>query len=139
VESISYVAVAWGANSLFLLLCWVGVHCGIYKSSYNLSTISYLNLSPTPTLPHSWNSFNKYHFCIYIHVCTILALHSPSYPLSPPPSPSYNSQDLFCPPVIQFCRGQKKKREKKWQFCLFKIKVGTQEVSLWIFPYIYVL
>jgi hypothetical protein len=26
-----------------LLLCWVGVHCSIYKSSYNVSNISYLN------------------------------------------------------------------------------------------------
>jgi hypothetical protein len=31
----------------FLLLCWVGVHCGIYKSSYNISNISHLN-SPPP-------------------------------------------------------------------------------------------
>jgi hypothetical protein len=30
----------------FLLLYWVGVHCGIYKSSY-MSNISYLN-SPSP-------------------------------------------------------------------------------------------
>jgi hypothetical protein len=28
----------------FLWLCWVGVHCGIYKSSYNILNISYLNL-----------------------------------------------------------------------------------------------
>jgi hypothetical protein len=28
----------------FLLLYWMGVHCGIYKSSYNVSNISYLNL-----------------------------------------------------------------------------------------------
>jgi hypothetical protein len=25
---------------IFLLLCWVGVHCDIYKSSYNISNIS---------------------------------------------------------------------------------------------------
>jgi hypothetical protein len=28
------------------LQCWVGVHCGIYKSSYNISNISYLNSHP---------------------------------------------------------------------------------------------
>jgi hypothetical protein len=28
---------------LFVLLCWVGEHCGIYKSSWN---VSYLNLPP---------------------------------------------------------------------------------------------
>jgi hypothetical protein len=27
----------------FLLLCWVGVHYGIHKSSYNITNISYLN------------------------------------------------------------------------------------------------
>jgi hypothetical protein len=34
---------------IFLLLCWVGIHCGIYKSSYNVSNILYLN-SPLPPL-----------------------------------------------------------------------------------------
>jgi hypothetical protein len=33
----------------FLLLCWVGVHCGIYKSFYNVSNIPYLNSLPPPT------------------------------------------------------------------------------------------
>jgi hypothetical protein len=33
----------------FELSCWVGAHCGIYKSSYNISDISYLN-SPPPLL-----------------------------------------------------------------------------------------
>jgi hypothetical protein len=32
------------------LLCCVGVHCGIYKGSYNASNISYLN-SPTSMAP----------------------------------------------------------------------------------------
>jgi hypothetical protein len=34
-----------GKGILFIYLftlCWVGVHCGIYKSSYNISNISYL-------------------------------------------------------------------------------------------------
>jgi hypothetical protein len=30
----------------FLLLCWVGVYWSIYKSSYNVSNISYLNSPP---------------------------------------------------------------------------------------------
>jgi hypothetical protein len=56
----------------YFLLCWVGVHCGIYKSSYNVSNISYLNwLAPPfsfiPPWPYSWN---RYHFYIYIHVYT---------------------------------------------------------------------
>jgi hypothetical protein len=40
-----------------------------------LSIISYLNsfpplLSFIPSSPDSWNSFNRYHFCIYMHVYT---------------------------------------------------------------------
>jgi hypothetical protein len=76
----------------FLLLCWVGVHCSIYKSSYNISNVSYLNTPPQllsliPPSTDSWNSFNKYHFCIlhrcvYI-ICTIFTLLLLSLP-SPP-------------------------------------------------------
>jgi hypothetical protein len=68
---------------IFLLLCLVGVHCGIYKSSYNLSNISYLNslpppLSFIPPSPCSWNSFNRYHFYIYTHVYAFLQhIHCP--------------------------------------------------------------
>jgi hypothetical protein len=59
----------------FLLLCWVGVHCGIYKSSYNISNISYLN-SPSPPfsfispLPPFLKWFQQVSFCMYIHVHT---------------------------------------------------------------------
>jgi hypothetical protein len=68
-----------------LLLCAVGLHCVIYKGSYILSNTSYMN-SPSPLLsfispsPNSWNSFNRYHFCIYIRVhifCTIFTPFSP--------------------------------------------------------------
>jgi hypothetical protein len=71
------------------LLCLVGVHCGIYKSSYNISNTSYLN-SPPPhlPLPTFWNSFSWYHFFIYIHVYTVFALYSPSHALSQPPPTS---------------------------------------------------
>jgi hypothetical protein len=54
----------------------VGVHCGIYKSSYNVSNASYLNSHPPLLsfipLPHSWNGLNKYYFCIYIPVYIFL-------------------------------------------------------------------
>jgi hypothetical protein len=33
----------WAVLFFFLLLCWVGVHCSIYKGSYHVSNISYLN------------------------------------------------------------------------------------------------
>jgi hypothetical protein len=40
----------WYSYFLFflLLLCWVEIHCGIYKSSYNISNISFLNSPPPP-------------------------------------------------------------------------------------------
>jgi hypothetical protein len=120
---------------LFLLFFWIGLHHGIYKGSYNISNISYLNSPPPPFsfishppnththahthththTHHSWNSFNRYHFSIYIHVHTILP-YSPSYTLSPPPphpTPTgINTlpppkQDLFHPLVLQFCRRKK--------------------------------
>jgi hypothetical protein len=48
---------------LFLFLCWLEIHCGIYKSSYNISNISqfgspllffYFIPSPHPTAISSW-------------------------------------------------------------------------------------
>jgi hypothetical protein len=72
----------------FFLLCWVGVHYGIYKSSYNTSNTSYLNSPPPPfsfilPSPQSRNSFNRYHFSIYRHVDSEFASYSPSHTLSP--------------------------------------------------------
>jgi hypothetical protein len=41
---------AFFVYSFILLLCWVGLHCGIYKCSYNISNLSYLNSSPSTIL-----------------------------------------------------------------------------------------
>jgi hypothetical protein len=77
---------------LFKFFIVLVVHCGICKISYNISNISYFNSLP-PSFsfislsPHSWNCFNRFHFSIYIHVYTVFALYSPSYMLSPHPSP----------------------------------------------------
>jgi hypothetical protein len=87
----------WFVFLLLLLFIFVlgKVHFGIYKSSYNISNISYLNSPPPsfsfiPSSSHSRISFNRYYFCIYIHVYTVFALYSPSYTLLiPPPLPSY--------------------------------------------------
>jgi hypothetical protein len=72
-------------NNFFLLLCWVGVHCGIYKSSYNVSNILY-TLLYFPS-PHSWNGFNRYIFCVCTHVytffCFIFTLLLP-FPITSP-------------------------------------------------------
>jgi hypothetical protein len=56
----------------------------------------------SPSSPHSWTSFNRYHFCISIHVYTFFVWNS--YPLSLPPYPCHwcqppHWQDLFHPPV----------------------------------------
>jgi hypothetical protein len=57
-----------------------------------------------PSSPHSWNSFNRSHFSIYIRGYTAFAPYPPPT-LSPPPPPHWFQpppprQDLFCPPVL---------------------------------------
>jgi hypothetical protein len=87
------------------LFCWVELHRHIYKGSYNVSNISYLNSPPTTGLfhhpsPNSWNSFSSYPFCIYICVyiiCTVFILLL----LSRPPLPSHWCQPL--PPPSRTC------------------------------------
>jgi hypothetical protein len=109
----------------------VWVPCGTYKSSYNISNMSYLN---SPLVPfsfmspssHSWNSFNRHHSSIYIHVYTIFALYSPSHTLSPPLPTSTNLPGMICSALLF-----KDYIKKKPHFCLFKI--ATQGVSLWHF------
>jgi hypothetical protein len=83
-------------------MCWMSVHCGIYKSSYYISNIIYLNSPPPPfsfilLSPHSWNSFNRYHFSIYIHVYTVFAVYSPSFTISPPLLPFHLDNPLLPP------------------------------------------
>jgi hypothetical protein len=92
----------------YFFYCCAGVHCGIYKSSYNISSISYSNSFPQlfsfiSSSPYSWNSFNRSHFSIYIHVYRVFAPCSPFYTFSLhiPFSHWYqpSRQDPFCPPV----------------------------------------
>jgi hypothetical protein len=40
--------------------------------------------------PHCWNSFNRYHFSIYICVYRVFAPYSPSFTISPPPPTGTN-------------------------------------------------
>jgi hypothetical protein len=88
-----------------------------------------LHHSPLSSLLHSLNSFNRFHFSIYLHVYTVFVPYSPSYTLDPLPLPSplvsTLRQDLFHPPVLWFCK------RKKWHFYLFMIAI--QGVSLWHF------
>jgi hypothetical protein len=120
-----------------LLLCWVGYILACMQVLYQI--LSYLNSSPLlfsfiPSSPNSWNSFNRYHFCIYIHVYSFFSLYSPSYPFSRSPC----SASHWCQPStmgtiwLQLFRRRKIKR-KTWHFSLFEIKVATQGVCLWYF------
>jgi hypothetical protein len=114
----------------------VEVNWGIYKSSYHVSNTLYLNSRPPPfsftphPLPHSWDSFNRYHFSIYIHVYTVFASYSLSHTLSSPlPSSQWyqsTQEGHFTPPILDFV-----KETKKRHLSLFKI--ATQEISLWYF------
>jgi hypothetical protein len=41
----------------------------------------------------------------------VFALYSPSYLLSLTPTPP--GQDLFCPPILNFVEGKRRKKQKK--------------------------
>jgi hypothetical protein len=63
-----------------------------------------------PSSPNSWNSFNRFHLCIHIHVYTLFIPHSPSYPFPCHPSPQVPTPapDRTCPTLL-FSDLQKKK------------------------------
>jgi hypothetical protein len=107
----NFQTLKWSYTFFFLfLLCCVGVHCGIYKSSYN---ISYLNsLPPSFSLPSPIPGIvSTGHFSIYTHICTVVMLFSPPMPfphlLPPPIGTNLPRQDLFYLPVLQFCKLKK--------------------------------
>jgi hypothetical protein len=70
---------------LFPSLLWcMGVHCGIYTGSYNVSNISNMN-SPPPLfsfISPSWflKEFHRYHFFIYLQVYNFLHHIHPTSP-----------------------------------------------------------
>jgi hypothetical protein len=66
----------------FIVVPGGGVNCGIYTGSYNSSNIPYLNSLPLSFSANSWNSFKRYHFCIYLHVYTVLYQFHPPTPCS---------------------------------------------------------
>jgi hypothetical protein len=71
----------------------------------------------------------------FTYMCTqyLHHIHRPRalfYLLPPPTGTNPPRQNLFCPPVLWFCK------RKKWHLCLFKI--ATQGVFLWhIHVYMY--
>jgi hypothetical protein len=96
------------------LLCWVGVHCTIYRGSYNVLNISYLNslppllsfISPPFLKQFQQVSFLHFYTCIYI-ICTVFILLALSTSHLPPPS--CTDPD----PVLWFCRRKNIKGKKR--------------------------
>jgi hypothetical protein len=95
-----------------LLLCWMGVHCVIYKGSYSVSTISHLK-SPPPPVPGIVTTGIIFAFT---HVYPCFALYSSSLLLLslPPPRPtSANPLSCVCKiAYIRFAYGQ----NLAWEF-----------------------
>jgi hypothetical protein len=101
----------------------VGVYCGIYTGSYNVSNISYMNLPPQqfsfippPPIPgvvSTGITFAFTYICIHF-----ISLYSPSYPLSSPPPSSHwcqtSPQGRTCSAFLfsNFV-GEKKRKEKR--------------------------
>jgi hypothetical protein len=108
-----------------------------------LQYIKYIILEFTPStillylsLPRSWNSFSEYLF-FYLHtcvhrICTIFTLLHPFSISSPHTGTNHPRQDLFCPPVLQFC----KRQEKMTLLLIYKSYIGSFLLAL---PGLYVL
>jgi hypothetical protein len=97
-----------GTTFLCLFFIVLGVHCGIYKSSYNKSNISYLNSPPPsfsftlfPPFLQSFQQVSLFHLHACIHsTCTIFTRLHPfpasfSFPLVPIPPDKTCSDFLF--------------------------------------------
>jgi hypothetical protein len=78
--------------------------------------------------PHSWNSFDRSHFSIFIHEHIIFPLYSPSYTfcLQPPPTPCTRAYPHAGTVLHSYSLFLKKR-----YFCLYKIAI--QRVLLWNF------
>jgi hypothetical protein len=114
----------------------MGVYCGIYKSSYIISNISYLNSPPPPfsyiSPPCIPGIVTTGCIFLFTSMCTQY-LHF----IHPPTSSPNLSLPLWTPLQItsSACLFSNFVKENK---CLFKM--ATQEVSLWHFHvYIYIL
>jgi hypothetical protein len=107
---------------IFLLLCWVGVLCGIHKSSYSITKLSYLNsppqsfsfISPPPipgivltdlVFPFTYMCTQYLH---YIHPPTPFPHILSSLPLVPTPTDRTCSAYLFS----NFVKKKERKKEK---------------------------
>jgi hypothetical protein len=100
--------------------------------------ISYLK-SPPPLfsftlLPSIPGLVYRFHFSIYINVCTVFVPYSSSYKLSPllPLPTTTNTPGRTCSPILWFCK------RKKMTFCLPKETVSSLVIFVYIYIYIYV-
>jgi hypothetical protein len=132
------------------LLCWVGVHCGIYKGSCNVSNWSYLNSFPLLRsfilpLPIPGIVLIGIIFTL-IYMCTQCLHHIhplPPYSTTSQPHhwyqfPPHPGKNLFSDFVEEKSR---KKKIFKWRFCLFEIKIVNlhREFPCDIFMYIRII
>jgi hypothetical protein len=74
-----------------LLLCWVGVHCGIYTGSFNVSNIlfyeftpSTVSLCPSPPIPGVASTGIILHLCTCVHIFCALIILLTLFPIPPP-------------------------------------------------------
>jgi hypothetical protein len=78
---VSHIAfLYWGIFILLLVSCF-NYYCaglryfGVFTKVLRLYQIYHTWIHPLHCsfIHHSWNSFNQYQFCIYLHVCTLFA------------------------------------------------------------------
>jgi hypothetical protein len=118
-------------------LCWVGVPCGIYQSSYNISYLkSPLHPSPLlfPSIPGIVSTGINFFLFTYSYTQYLYHIQLPTHflhLLPPPIGTNPPRQDLFCPPVLWFC-----KRKEKMTFFFKATYTGSFLVAL---PCTYVL
>jgi uncharacterized membrane protein len=133
---VCYVLV-WGLfiYLFILLLCLVGVYCGIYKNSYSISDISHFNSPPPPFFfisPHPIPGMvTTGVISPFTYMCTqyLQYIHPPTpfYHLLPPTSTNLFPPNRTCSSLL-FSDFVNKKKMTFLQF-----KIATQEVSLWHF------
>jgi hypothetical protein len=104
-----------GSYSPPLLLCWVRVHCSIFKGSHSVSNVLYLNSSPPQLsfipLPGFQEQFQQAFFCICMYTCVYITCTV--FSLLHLSLPSSFWQNLFLPPVLRFCRNKNRKVKKR--------------------------
>jgi hypothetical protein len=77
---------------IYLLLCWVRVPCGIYKSSYNISTIKW-DINRTSVM-------TTLCFVLLLFYCTNKCIHIYNIPQSYSSHITLLPPQFHCPPLI---------------------------------------